>query len=84
MGLALNSEERRVFSAGLSLDARIRSVVGQWTGLKKANTDSGLGWALGPSCLLPKKGIVFFGVLFYGYFLQLFGAATARTNLCLA
>ena len=24
---------RRVFSAGLSLDARIRSVVGQWTGL---------------------------------------------------
>ena len=57
---------RRVFSAGLSLDARIRSVVGQWTGLKKANTDSGLGWALGPSCLLPKKGVVFFGVLFYG------------------
>ena len=24
---------RRVFSAGLSLDTRIRSVVGQWTGL---------------------------------------------------
>ena len=44
--------------------------------------DSGLGWALGPSCLLPKKGVVFLVCCFMVTFCNCLGLQLpARTLL---